>query len=68
LAHWNGIVPPGPGNSLIAAPAESLWDAWNCFDYTHPNKFGLDAMGKSIGLSLFRVSESRRRRVSWPPP
>lgn len=35
------------------APAESLWDAWNCFDYTHPNKFGLEEMGKLIDLSLF---------------
>ena len=34
-------------------PAESMWDAWNCFDYTHPNKFGLEAMGKVIDLSLF---------------
>ena len=35
------------------SPAESLWDAWNCFDYTHPNKFGLEEMGKLIDLSLF---------------
>jgi lysophospholipase L1-like esterase len=34
-------------------PAETMWDAWNCFDYTHPNKFGLEEMGKLIDLSLF---------------
>ena len=58
-ANIDGIIEFG---SLLAgpivvgtdgAPAESLWDAWNCFDYTHPNKFGLDAMGKLIDLSLF---------------
>lgn len=36
------------------APAESLWDTWNCFDYTHPNKFGLAEMGKMIDLDLFK--------------
>jgi lysophospholipase L1-like esterase len=36
------------------APAESMWNAWNCFDYTHPNKFGLEAMGNLVDLELFR--------------
>lgn len=58
-ANVDGIIEFG---SLLAGPivtgsdgaaAESLWNSWNCFDYTHPNKFGLDAMGKLIDLSLF---------------
>jgi hypothetical protein len=31
-----------------------MWDAWNCFDYTHPNRFGLEAMGNLVELSLFK--------------
>jgi len=58
-ANFDGIVEFG---ALLAGPivvgtdgagAESLWDAWNCFDYTHPNKFGLEAMGTLVDLDLF---------------
>src|SRR6266446_4257843 len=59
-ANFDGIVEFG---ALLAGPivvgsdgaaAESLWDAWNCFDYTHPNKFGLAEMGAMIDLDLFK--------------
>jgi len=65
-ANFDGIVEFG---ALLAGPivtgsdgaaSESLWDAWNCFDYTHPNKFGLKAMGEMIDLDLFKPSSSRR--------
>jgi lysophospholipase L1-like esterase len=58
-ANVDGIIEFG---SLLAGPivvgsdgvpVESMWDAWNCFDYIHPNKLGLEAMGKLIDLSLF---------------
>jgi lysophospholipase L1-like esterase len=58
-ANVDGIVEFG---ALLAGPivtgsdgtpAESYWDAWNCSDYTHPNKSGYEAMGKLIDLSLF---------------
>jgi lysophospholipase L1-like esterase len=59
-ANFDGIVEFG---ALLAGPivigtdgaaAESLWNAWNCFDYTHPNKFGLAEMGAMIDLDLFK--------------
>jgi lysophospholipase L1-like esterase len=59
-ANFDGLVEFG---ALLAgpivtgvdgAPAEQLWEAWNCFDYTHPNKFGLEAMGNLIDLDLFK--------------
>jgi hypothetical protein len=59
-ANFDGIVEFGAllaGPIVIGsdgAPAESLWDAWNCFDYTHPNKFGLAEMGAMIDLDLFK--------------
>ena len=59
-ANLDGIVEFGAllaGPIVIGsdnAPAESLWDAWNCFDYTHPNKFGLAFMGGMIDLDLFK--------------
>jgi len=59
-ANFDGIVEFGAvlaGPIVVGSdgtPGESLWDAWNCFDYTHPNKFGLEAMGNLIDLSLFR--------------
>lgn len=58
-ANFDGIVEFGAllaGPIVVGsdgAPAESLWDAWNCFDYTHPNKFGLAEMGNMIDLGLF---------------
>ena len=36
------------------APSVSSWDAWNCFDYTHPNTAGYQAMGNFIDLDLFK--------------
>jgi lysophospholipase L1-like esterase len=59
-ANFDGLVEFG---ALLAgpivtgvdgAPAEQLWEPWNCFDYTHPNKFGLEAMGNLIDLDLFK--------------
>ena len=59
-ANFDGIVEFGAmveGPIVIGsdgAAASSLWAAWNCFDYTHPNKFGLAEMGKMIDLDLFK--------------
>jgi lysophospholipase L1-like esterase len=59
-ANFDGIVEFGAllaGPIVVGsdgAPAESLWNAWNCFDYTHPNKFGLAAMGSMVDLDLFK--------------
>ena len=64
-ANFDGIVEFG---ALLAGPivvgsdgasAESLWDAWNCFDYTHPNKFGYVEMGGMIDLGLFAPTSGR---------
>jgi lysophospholipase L1-like esterase len=55
-ANFDGIIEFG---ALLAGPivvgvdgsaSESLWDSWNCFDYTHPNKAGYQAMGNLIDL------------------
>jgi lysophospholipase L1-like esterase len=55
-ANFDGIIEFG---AVLAGPivvgsdgaaAESLWNSWNCFDYTHPNKYGYDAMGNLIDL------------------
>jgi lysophospholipase L1-like esterase len=55
-ANFDGIIEFG---ALLAGPvvtgidgaaSESLWDAWNCFDYTHPNKAGYQAMGNMLDL------------------
>jgi lysophospholipase L1-like esterase len=65
-ANFDGIVEFGAllaGPIVIGAdgaPAESLWDAWNCFDYTHPNKFGLAEMGSLIDLDLFKPARRDR--------
>jgi lysophospholipase L1-like esterase len=65
-ANFDGLVEFG---ALLAGPivvgadgasAESMWDAWNCFDYTHPNKFGLRAMGSMIDLDLFKPAQGGR--------
>ncbi|HZY06060.1 MAG TPA: GDSL-type esterase/lipase family protein, partial [Anaeromyxobacteraceae bacterium] len=65
-ANFDGLVEFGAllaGPIVIgsdAAPAESMWDAWNCFDYTHPNKFGLEAMGSLVDLDLFKPGRGPR--------
>jgi len=64
-ANLDGIVEFGAllaGPLVVGsdgAPAESMWDAWNCFDYTHPNKFGLEAMGNLVDLELFKPIQAR---------
>ncbi|HZA51894.1 MAG TPA: GDSL-type esterase/lipase family protein, partial [Myxococcaceae bacterium] len=64
-ANFDGLVEFGAllaGPLVVGtdgAPVETMWDAWNCFDYTHPNKFGLEAMGKLIELSLFRPIQAQ---------
>jgi lysophospholipase L1-like esterase len=58
-ANFDGIVEFGSlleGPIVIGAdgaPSVSYWDAWNCSDYTHPNKDGYQAMGSLIDLGLF---------------
>jgi lysophospholipase L1-like esterase len=65
-ANFDGLVEFGAllaGPIVVGtdgAPAESMWDGWNCFDYTHPNKFGLGAMGKLIDLNLFQPIQITR--------
>jgi lysophospholipase L1-like esterase len=63
-ANFDGIIEFG---AVLAGPivvgsdgkaAESLWDSWNCFDYTHPNKFGLEAMGNSIDIETMNLVKS----------
>lgn len=65
-ANFDGLVEFGAllaGPIVVGsdgAPAESMWDAWNCFDYTHPNKFGLEAMGNLVDLELFKPAQGER--------
>jgi lysophospholipase L1-like esterase len=64
-ANFDGLVEFGAllaGPLVIGsdgAPAETMWDAWNCFDYTHPNMFGLAAMGNLVDLDLFKPFQRR---------
>lgn len=64
-ANFDGLVEFGAllaGPLVVGAdgaPVETMWDAWNCFDYTHPNKFGLEAMGNLVDLELFRPVQAR---------
>ena len=59
-ANFDGLIEFGAllaGPLVVGtdgAPSETMWDAWNCFDYTHPNRFGLEAMGNLVELSLFK--------------
>lgn len=59
-ANFDSIIEFGAllaGPIVIGAdgkPAESYWEAWNCFDFTHPNTAGYQAMGNFIDLSLFK--------------
>ncbi len=39
------------------APAELMWNAWNCFHYTHPNKFGLAVMEGRVDPELFKRAQ-----------
>ncbi|HSN93253.1 MAG TPA: GDSL-type esterase/lipase family protein, partial [Anaeromyxobacteraceae bacterium] len=64
-ANFDGLVEFGAllaGPLVIGsdgAPVETMWDEWNCFDYTHPNKFGLEAMGNLVDLELFKPVQRR---------
>jgi lysophospholipase L1-like esterase len=64
LANFDGIIEFGAvleGPIVIGAdgaPSVSYWDSWNCSDYTHPNKFGYEAMGNAIDLESLAVVKS----------
>jgi len=59
-ANFDGMIEWGAllqGPIVIGADAglsESLWDGFNCSDYTHPNTAGYQAMGSFIDLALFK--------------
>ena len=59
-ANFDGMIEWGAllqGRIVIGADAgssESLWDGYNCSDYTHPNTAGYQAMGSFIDLGLFK--------------
>ena len=54
MIEWDTLLAGPIVIGSDGAPSVSYWDAWNCSDYTHPNKDGYQAMGGFIDLDLFK--------------
>jgi lysophospholipase L1-like esterase len=40
-----------------ASASETIWRDYSCFDNTHPNKAGYQAMGSYVDLGLFKIEQ-----------
>jgi lysophospholipase L1-like esterase len=40
-----------------ASASETIWRDYSCFDNTHPNKTGYQAMGSYVDLGLFKIEQ-----------
>ncbi|HYS08844.1 MAG TPA: GDSL-type esterase/lipase family protein [Myxococcales bacterium] len=54
MVEWDALLEGPIVIGSDGAPGISYWDAWNCSDYTHPNKDGYEAMGSFVDLALFK--------------